>query len=263
MGEPHAALRPLRRSDRDPAVFGGAAEVPGSRRRGRVAGSRETAAGGSWRQRVETYFDPAAVSTMRRAERATVTDGGRYPLSAITAACRWRCITRGNSQNAWLRQIHAHNYLFVNPLHARAHRASGSTPAAGAGSSRCTARGAACADYSEERTNRATVMDLEPRSASRAALAPVRGRERSRAKVSPESPVVDEIAAPTARCPFPNSTRSPPAVWYDVQWRHIQGGRKRARETWPQFDMVPAAPARTPVRSLWQAFRRRTRRMEK
>ncbi|MFO1305995.1 MAG: molybdopterin oxidoreductase family protein [Burkholderiales bacterium] len=43
-----------------------------------------------------------------------VTDRERYPLSAITQR-PMAMYHAWDSQNAWLRQIHAHNYLFVNP----------------------------------------------------------------------------------------------------------------------------------------------------
>jgi sulfite dehydrogenase (quinone) subunit SoeA len=53
-----------------------------------------------------------------------------------------------DSQNAWLRQIHTYNYLYVNAATGAAQAGIGT--AAGCGSNRpCTARCAACAAISE------------------------------------------------------------------------------------------------------------------
>jgi anaerobic selenocysteine-containing dehydrogenase len=69
------------------------------------------------------------------------TDLDAYPLNAITQR-PMAMYHSWDSQNAWLRQIHSHNYLQVNPLTARAagHRRT----AAGAGSRANGARCAAC-----------------------------------------------------------------------------------------------------------------------
>ena len=45
-------------------------------------------------------------------------DRSAYPLNAVVTQPNGRC--SWDSQNAWLRQIHSHNYLFVNPATARA-----------------------------------------------------------------------------------------------------------------------------------------------
>ena len=43
----------------------------------------------------------------------------KYPLAAVTQR-PMAMYHSWDSQNAWLRQIHTHNYLFVNPKTARA-----------------------------------------------------------------------------------------------------------------------------------------------
>jgi anaerobic selenocysteine-containing dehydrogenase len=68
-------------------------------------------------QRVETYFDP--LPFYFPALEAQATDLEKYPLAAITQR-PMAMYHSWDSQNAWLRQIHAHNYLFVNPRTARA-----------------------------------------------------------------------------------------------------------------------------------------------
>jgi anaerobic selenocysteine-containing dehydrogenase len=68
-------------------------------------------------RRVETYFDPLPFYYPPLEHDAT--DLGKYPLAAITQR-PMAMYHSWDSQNAWLRQIHAHNYLFVNPRTARA-----------------------------------------------------------------------------------------------------------------------------------------------
>ncbi|HEY5636674.1 MAG TPA: molybdopterin oxidoreductase family protein [Burkholderiales bacterium] len=82
--------------------------------RGRGAGRKPPA---HLRARVETYFDPLPFY-YEPLERAA-TDGERYPLAAITQR-PMAMYHAWDSQNAWLRQIHAHNPLYVNPVTARA-----------------------------------------------------------------------------------------------------------------------------------------------
>jgi len=67
--------------------------------------------------RVEKYFDP--LPFWHAPLEAQATDLAAYPLAAITQR-PMAMYHSWDSQNAWLRQIHAHNYLFVNPRTARA-----------------------------------------------------------------------------------------------------------------------------------------------
>ena len=62
--------------------------------------------------RVATHFDPLPFYSAPLEAQAT--DLEKYPLAAITQR-PMAMYHSWDSQNAWLRQIHAHNYLFVNP----------------------------------------------------------------------------------------------------------------------------------------------------
>jgi anaerobic selenocysteine-containing dehydrogenase len=64
------------------------------------------------RARVEKYFDPLPF-WYEPIERS-VTDQQQFPLAAITQR-PMAMYHSWDSQNAWLRQIHGENYLFVNP----------------------------------------------------------------------------------------------------------------------------------------------------
>ena len=64
------------------------------------------------RRRVETYFDP--LPFYHETLESQLVDTQRYPLRAVTQR-PMAMYHSWDSQNAWLRQIHAHNYLFVSP----------------------------------------------------------------------------------------------------------------------------------------------------
>ncbi|WP_415773527.1 molybdopterin oxidoreductase family protein [Paraburkholderia sp. J8-2] len=68
------------------------------------------------RERVERYFDPLPF-WYAPLELAT-TDLERYPLAAVTQR-PMAMYHSWDSQNAWLRQIHGENYLYVNPRMAQ------------------------------------------------------------------------------------------------------------------------------------------------
>ncbi|HQR12446.1 MAG TPA: molybdopterin oxidoreductase family protein [Casimicrobiaceae bacterium] len=69
------------------------------------------------RRRVDAHFDP--LPFWYEPLEAQHTDSDRYPLHAITQR-PMAMYHSWDSQNAWLRQIHAHNYLMVNPRTALA-----------------------------------------------------------------------------------------------------------------------------------------------
>jgi anaerobic selenocysteine-containing dehydrogenase len=64
------------------------------------------------RKRIETYFDP--LPFYYEPLESQLTDKQKYPLNAVTQR-PMAMYHSWDSQNAWLRQIHTHNYLFVNP----------------------------------------------------------------------------------------------------------------------------------------------------
>jgi anaerobic selenocysteine-containing dehydrogenase len=64
------------------------------------------------RKRVEDHFDPLPFFFAPLEHK--LVDTQKYPLSALTQR-PMAMYHSWDSQNAWLRQIHTHNYLFVNP----------------------------------------------------------------------------------------------------------------------------------------------------
>ena len=69
------------------------------------------------RQRIEEHFDPLPFYS--EPLETLSTDLHKYPLNAITQR-PMAMYHSWDSQNAWLRQIHAFNFLHVNPLTAKA-----------------------------------------------------------------------------------------------------------------------------------------------
>src|SRR5439155_21358413 len=67
--------------------------------------------------RIDEFFDPLPFHY--EPLEAQRTDLAKYPLRAVTQR-PMAMYHSWDSQNAWLRQIHAHNHLFVNPGTARA-----------------------------------------------------------------------------------------------------------------------------------------------
>ena len=69
------------------------------------------------RKRIETYFDP--LPFYYEPLEAQLSDKHKYPLNAITQR-PMAMYHSWDSQNAWLRQIHTYNYLYVSPETAKA-----------------------------------------------------------------------------------------------------------------------------------------------
>jgi hypothetical protein len=128
-------------------------------------------------KRVETYFDPLPFY-YAPLESAGSPTRRRYPLNAVTQR-PMAMYHSWDSQNAWLRQIHSHNYLFVNPRHRRGRTAS--PTATGSGSSRHGARCAACAALRGGRARHGVDLERDRQGRRRLALAPT---PTSRARAS-------------------------------------------------------------------------------
>src|SRR5205814_8699711 len=73
------------------------------------------------RERIDTYFDPLPFyyAPLEREYVEAQHGADAYPLAAVTQR-PMAMYHSWDSQNAWLRQIHSHNYLHVNPLTAQA-----------------------------------------------------------------------------------------------------------------------------------------------
>ncbi len=198
------------------------------------------------RERIETFFDPLPFH--RDPLEHDVTDRARYPLAAVTQR-PMAMYHAWDSQNAWLRQIHAHNYLFVNPATARAAGIDDDgwmwieSPW---GKVRCQAR------YSEA-VEPSTVWTWNAIGKADGAW-----RLASDANESQRGFLLNHLIAGELPCDAGTMSNSDPvtgqAAWYDVRVRIYPAAADEAKQTWPQFEAMPAAPGTSATRRRWQAF---------
>jgi anaerobic selenocysteine-containing dehydrogenase len=205
-------------------------------------------------KRIETYFDP--LPFYYDPLEATLSDKHQYPLNAVTQR-PMAMYHSWDSQNAWLRQIHAHNYLHVNPKTAAAQGIADGDwiwVESQWGKVRCMAR--------HVRSRRARHgVDLERHRQGGRRLEPGQARRQREQKGFLLNHLISE-ELPRNPCGEHISNSDPvtgQAAWYDVRVRIYKAGADEPKETWPQFTAVPAAPG-TPERRPWQLCRGHVRR---
>ncbi|HEX6298591.1 MAG TPA: molybdopterin oxidoreductase family protein [Burkholderiales bacterium] len=209
------------------------------------------------RARVEHYFDPLPFYYAPLESLATDLDA--YPLAAVTQR-PMAMYHSWDSQNAWLRQVHSHNYLFVNPRTAQAQ-----SIADGAwmwvesqwGKVRCMAR------YSEA-VEPGTVWTWNAIGKAPGAWRLAPDAEESRQGFLLNHLISDELPGEGRR---PGEGRGPStspisnsdpvtgqAGWYDVRVRIRAAEPDEPAETFPRFDAMPALPGTRAERPRWVAY---------
>jgi anaerobic selenocysteine-containing dehydrogenase len=192
------------------------------------------------RERVATYFDPLPFWYAPLEYAAT--DLAAYPLNAITQR-PMAMYHSWDSQNAWLRQIHSHNYLNVNPATARA---AGIADGGWCwvesqwGKVRCMAR------YSEA-VEPGTVWTWNAIGKADGAWQLAPGADEARKGFLLNHLITDELPVPGVNGSAPSTmSNSDPitgqAGWYDVRVRLRPADPEPLEATWPQVAAVPAAP---------------------
>ena len=190
------------------------------------------------RARIDTYFDPLPFWYAPLEEAAT--DLAAYPLNAITQR-PMAMYHSWDSQNAWLRQIHSHNYLQVNPLTAQA---AGIADGGWCwvesqwGKVRCMIR------YSEA-VEPGTVWTWNAIGKADGAWHLAPGADEARKGfllnhlISEELPFDGPHGAKTISNSDPITGQ---AGWYDVRVRIRPAEPEEPEQTFPQIASVPAAP---------------------
>ncbi|MBN3782691.1 molybdopterin-dependent oxidoreductase [Burkholderia sp. Ac-20345] len=200
------------------------------------------------RERIARYFDP--LPFWHRSLESGLTDAGRYPLAAITQR-PMAMYHSWDSQNAWLRQIHGENHLFVNPLTAAAQQIDDGAwiyVESPWGKVRCRAR------YSEA-VEPGTVWTWNAigKAAGAWNLGPQAGESQRGFLLN--HVITDEL--PDAARGGARMSNSDPvtgqAGWYDVQVR-IYPAEADAATTLPQFAPMPALPGTPRVLQRVQAY---------
>lgn len=200
------------------------------------------------RERIARYFDP--LPFWHRSLESGLTDASRYPLAAITQR-PMAMYHSWDSQNAWLRQIHGENHLFVNPVTAAAQQIDDGAwiyVESPWGKVRCRAR------YSEA-VEPGTVWTWNAIGKASGAwnLGPDAGESQRGFLLN--HVITDEL--PDAARGGARMSNSDPvtgqAGWYDVQVR-IYPAEADASTTLPQFAPMPALPGTPRVLQRVQAY---------
>ena len=200
------------------------------------------------RERVATYFDPlpfyyAPLETQ-------VTDAHAYPLNAVTQR-PMAMYHSWDSQNAWLRQIHAHNYLYVNPATARNQGIADGDwiwVESPHGRVRCMCR------YSEA-VEPGTVWTWNAIGKAKGAWHLAPDANESQQGFLLNHLIADELPVDARGNRVSNSDPvTGQAGWYDVRVRITRAAAGEPQETSPQFQTVAPAPGTNPLRRAWLAY---------
>jgi anaerobic selenocysteine-containing dehydrogenase len=200
------------------------------------------------RQRVQTYFDPLPFYYAPLEEQAT--DLSKFPLNAVTQR-PMAMYHSWDSQNAWLRQIHTHNYLMVNPKTAAA-----SAIADGGwmwvespwGKVRCMCR------YSEA-VEPGTVWTWNAIGKAAGAWHLSPDANESQRGFLLNHLIREELPVAGGGTVSNSDPITGQAAWYDVRVRIYAAGADEPAQTWPQVAPVATVPGMgaAPQRRSWMA----------
>jgi anaerobic selenocysteine-containing dehydrogenase len=198
------------------------------------------------RERVATYFDPLPFWYPPLEVQAS--DTLAYPLAAVTQR-PMAMYHSWDSQNAWLRQIHAHNYLFVNPLTALAQGiADGGWMwvESAWGKVRCMCR-------HSEAVEPGTVWTWNAIGKAKGAWA-----LSNDANESEQGFLLNHLISEELRLGGQRVSNADPitgqAGWYDVRVRIRAADPGEPQQTWPQFDSKPVLPGTAAKVPRWRAW---------
>ncbi|MBI5276754.1 MAG: molybdopterin oxidoreductase family protein [Burkholderiales bacterium] len=201
------------------------------------------------RQRIATYFDPLPFWYPPLEHAAT--DCTAYPLAAVTQR-PMAMYHSWDSQNAWLRQIHSHNYLHVHPSTAQAAGVQDGGWAwveSSWGRLRCLLR------YSEA-VEPGTVWTWNAIGKGRGAWRLAPDADESRVGFLLNHVIAGKLPAPG--WPGGRMSNSDPitgqAAWYDVRVRIRPAPPTEAAESFPQVRAMPALPGTRAVRQAFAYF---------
>jgi anaerobic selenocysteine-containing dehydrogenase len=199
-------------------------------------------------QRVDTFFDPLPFYYEPLETQAT--DKHAFPLAAVTQR-PMAMYHSWDSQNAWLRQIHAHNLLYVNTHTARVHDIADGDwiwVESQWGKVRCMARHS---DAVEPGT--VWTWNAIGKAAGAWGLAPD-ANEAKRGFLLNHL-ITEELPGGQPGTTISNSDPiTGQAAWYDVRVRIRKCGANEAAETSPQFEPLKAYPGMKPARRLVNYF---------
>jgi anaerobic selenocysteine-containing dehydrogenase len=200
------------------------------------------------RERVRTHFDPLPFYSEPLETQAI--DKDKYPLNAITQR-PMAMYHSWDSQNAWLRQIHAHNYLFVNP---RVGAQQGFDDGdwiwveSEHGRVRCMCR------FSEA-VEPGTVWTWNAIGKASGAWGLTADANEAKKGFLLNHLISEELPAREGEYRYSNSDPiTGQAAWYDLRVRVYKAEAGEPQVTSPQFTPQPRVPGMEAPRGKWQAF---------
>ncbi len=193
--------------------------------------------------RISKYFDPLPLYYVPLETEHT--DRAKFPLAAITQR-PMAMYHAWDSQNAWLRQIHTHNYLFVNPETARAAGVADGgwmwveSPW---GKVRCMGR------YSEA-VEPGTVWTWNAIGKQPGAWGLSAAANESRKGFLLNHLITDSLPGGTSN----SDPVTGQAGWYDVRVRIYPAQPEEPQEVFPTFEALPRAPGTREAPKRWMAY---------
>ncbi|MBI1424829.1 MAG: molybdopterin-dependent oxidoreductase [Gammaproteobacteria bacterium] len=199
------------------------------------------------RKRVETYFDP--LPFYFEPLEAHLTDKHKYPLNAVTQR-PMAMYHSWDSQNAWLRQIHTYNFLYVHPKTAQKQGIEDGSwmwVESMHGKVRCLCR------YSEA-VEPGTVWTWNAIGKAKGAWRLDKDANESEKGFLLNHVISEELPKNEAGEHVSNSDpNTGQAGWYDVRVRIYPAAADEPQMSYPQFDPMPALPGSGKTRK-WQGF---------
>jgi len=200
------------------------------------------------RKRIEQNFDPLPFYSETLLSRLSNTHD--YPLNALTQR-PMAMYHSWDSMNAWLRQIHTHNYLFVNPLTARPKGIADGDwiwVESPTGRVRCMCR-------LTEGVEPGTVWTWNAIGKGAGAWGLSKKANESRKGFLLNHLIPEELPKCEAGEHLSNSDPvTGQAAWFDVRVRIYKADDNEPQVTSPQFNLQPAAPGQKLRRKKWQSY---------
>jgi sulfite dehydrogenase (quinone) subunit SoeA len=200
------------------------------------------------RKRVEMFFDP--LPFYHEPLETRLVDTQRYPLNAITQR-PMAMYHSWDSQNAWLRQIHTHNYLFVSPQVGAANGFDDGDwiwVESPHGRVRCMCR------FSEAvEPGTVWTWNAVGKAAGAWGLAP--DANESRLGFLLNHLIAEELPPCESGEHMANADPvTGQAAWFDVRVRVYKAGAEEPARTHPQFPAQRRLPGQDARRGRWQAY---------
>ncbi len=200
------------------------------------------------RKRIEQNFDPLPFYSETLLSR--LSDTHDYPLNALTQR-PMAMYHSWDSLNAWLRQIHTHNYLFVNPLVAKAKGIKDGDwiwVESPTGKVRCMCR-------HSESVEPGTVWTWNAIGKASGAWGLSAKANESKKGFLLNHLIPEELPKCEAGDHLSNSDPvTGQAAWFDVRVKIYKADDTEPAETSPQFPMHKQLPGQKKRSSKWQSY---------